>query len=108
MRRRGPMRRGPVIVAPRRGVGLGTLAAGVGVGMLASSASRSHYPPPPPPPQPTQVIHTYQQAPPQVVHTVQQPGVQPQMMFDPATGQYYQVAQPHVVQTTTVQQPYGY
>ncbi|EAL71873.1 hypothetical protein DDB_G0271486 [Dictyostelium discoideum AX4] len=105
MRRRGPMRRGPVIVAPRRGVGLGTLAAGVGVGMLASSASRPHYAPPPPPP-PQQVIHTYQQLPPQVI--VQQPGVQPQMIFDPATGQYYQVAQPPIVQTTTVQNPYGY
>ncbi|KAM9971179.1 hypothetical protein ACTFIW_011155 [Dictyostelium discoideum] len=102
MRRRGPMRR-PVIVAPRRGVGLGTLAAGVGVGMLASSASRPHYAPPPPP---QQVIHTYQQPPPQVI--VQQPGVQPQMIFDPATGQYCQVAQPPIVQTTTVQNPYGY
>ncbi|KAM9972734.1 hypothetical protein ACTFIR_012102 [Dictyostelium discoideum] len=107
MRRRGPIRRGPVIVAPRRGVGLGTLAAGVGVGMLASSASRPHYAPPPPPPPPQQVIHTYQQAPPQVIHTVQQPGVQPQVIYDQATGQYYQVAQPPVVQTT-VQNPYGY
>ncbi|KAN0033127.1 hypothetical protein ACTA71_011335 [Dictyostelium dimigraforme] len=100
MRRRGMMRR-PVVVAPRRGVGLGTLAAGVGVGMLASSAARPHYQPPPPPP-PPQVIHTYQQ--PTVVHTVQQPGyvttgVPPQMVYDQATGQYYQVAQPH---------PYGY
>ncbi|KAM9996966.1 hypothetical protein ACTFIZ_001904 [Dictyostelium cf. discoideum] len=105
MRRRGPMRRGPVIVGPRRrGVGLGTLAAGVGVGMLASSAARPHYAPPPPPPQ--QVIHTYQQ-PPQVIHSVQ-PGVQPQMVYDQATGQYYQVAQPPMVQTTTIQHPYGY
>ncbi|KAK5574580.1 hypothetical protein RB653_009833 [Dictyostelium firmibasis] len=104
MRRRPmrPMR--PIVVAPRRpGIGLGTLAAGVGVGMLASSAARSHNQPPPPPP-PTQTV--VQTVPPGYVTTG---APVPQVIFDPATGQYYQVAQPAVVQTTTVQQqPYGY